>query len=268
MKDSLPGFELDHEAPVDIVLQSALELMDAHIRERHGMSPHQTAVGLFDVRTSGLAMLRPDSEFYAASVAKLAILLAFFQIRAEETATLDSQTQHELGLMIKTSSNELAAKFSRLLGLKQIQQVLDRYHFYDAQRGGGLWVGKHYGENGERIGSLAGDHSHAATVRQLLRFYLLLEQDRLVSPEASARMRQIFASPEIPHDDIKFVRGLNGRDVSLLRKWGSWEDWLHDTAIITGPGRHYILAGLTRHSRGDDYLVALAQTVDDLMIRR
>src|SRR6185437_11974633 len=181
--------------------------------------------------------------------------------------TLDSVTQHELGLMTKVSSNEMAAKFSRLLGLKQIQQVLDSYHLYDSQRGGGLWVGKHYGETGERIGSPVGDNSHAATVRQLLRFYLLLEQNRFVSPEASAKMREIFASPEIPHDDIKFVKALNGRGVSLLRKWGSWEEWLHDTAIITGPERHYILAALTHHSRGDDYLVALAEAVDDLMLR-
>jgi len=171
-------------------------------------------------------------------------------------------------MMIKVSSNEMAAKFSRLLGLREIQQVLDACHFYDSRRGGGIWVGKHYGESGERFGSPVADNSHGATVRQLLRFYLLLEQGRLVSPEASAKIRDIFASPEIPHDDIKFVKALAGRDVALLRKWGSWEDWLHDTAIITGPGRHYILVALTHHPRGDDYLVALAGAVDDLMTRR
>ncbi|HXS67521.1 MAG TPA: serine hydrolase [Candidatus Polarisedimenticolia bacterium] len=258
---------MDYDTPVDPILQNQLESMDVKIRDGLGMSPLQTAVGLFDARTSRLAMLRSDSEYYAASVAKIGILLAFFQLRPRETATLDSVTQHELGLMTKVSSNEMAAKFSRLLGLKQIQQVLDSYHLYDSQRGGGLWVGKHYGETGERIGSPVGDNSHAATVRQLLRFYLLLEQNRFVSPEASAKMREIFASPEIPHDDIKFVKALNGRGVSLLRKWGSWEEWLHDTAIITGPERHYILAALTHHSRGDDYLVALAEAVDDLMLR-
>jgi len=46
---------------------------------------------------------------------------------------------------------------------------------------------------------------------------------------------------------------------------GSWEDWLHDTAIITGPDRKYILIGLTHHPRGDDYLVDLAAALDDLM---
>jgi len=268
MKESFPNFELGHDTQVEPILQKQLESIDASIRETHGITFSQTAVGLFDARTSRLAMLRPDTEFYGASVPKVAILLAFFQLRPEEVANLDSTTQHELGLMIKASSNELAAKYSRLLGLKQIQQVLASYHLYDAQHGGGIWVGKHYGETGERIGSPVGDNSHATTVRQLLRFYLLLEQGRLVSPEASEKMRDIFASPEIPHDDNKFVRALNGRGVALLRKSGWWEDWLHDTAIITGPQRHYILVALTKHPRGDDYLVALAVAVDELMIRR
>lgn len=266
MKESFPNFELDYDTPVDSMLQSQLESVDARLRDAYRMSPSQTAVGLFDARTARLAMLRPDTEHYGASVPKIGILLAFFQLRSAETAAMDPTTQHELSLMIKASSNEMAAKFSRLLGLKQIQQVLDSYHLYDAQRGGGIWVGKHYGEDGgERIGSPAGGNSHGSTVRQLLRFYLLLEQDRLVSPAACARMREIFASPDIPHDDIKFVKGLKGREVSLLRKWGSWEEWLHDSAIMTGPGRHYVLAALTHHSRGDDYLAALAAAVDDLI---
>ena len=212
-------------------------------------------------------MIHPDRVEYAASVAKIGILLAYFQLHPDAARQLDPQTRHELGLMAKASSNEMAAKFSRELGLKQIQRVLDGYHFYDANRGGGLWVGRHYGKSDERYGDPVGDHSHAATVRQLLRFYLLLEQGRLVSPEASRTMREIFLSPDIPHDDIKFTKALASRpSVQVLRKWGSWENWLHDTAIITGPGRHYILVALTQHPRGDEYLEALARAVDDLMI--
>jgi TonB family protein len=92
---------------------------------------------------------------------------------------------------------------------------------------------------------------------------LLLEQGRLVSSAASASMRAVFESPEIPHDPIKFVKGLEGRNVQLIRKWGSWENWLHDTAVVTSPERHYILVALTRHPRGDEYLAALAAAVDD-----
>jgi beta-lactamase class A len=267
MKKSFQDYELGHETPVDPALQNELETADAHLRAHYGLTPGQTAVGLFDALTLRLAMLRPDCEYYAASVPKIGILLAYFQLRRAESAKLDATTRRELGLMIKVSSNELAAKFSRQLGLRHIQEVLDSHHFYDAQRGGGIWAGKHYGEDGERFGSPVGDHSHAATVRQLLRFYLLLEQGRLVSPEASAQMREIFASPEIPHDDNKFVKGLSGRKVTILRKSGSWEDWLHDTAMVAGPGRHYILVALTRHPRGDDYLEALAEAVDDLMTK-
>jgi beta-lactamase class A len=129
-------------------------------------------------------------------------------------------------------------------------------------------VGKHYGKGGERIGDPVADHSHAATVRQLLRFYLLLYQGRLISPDASRVMREIFASPDIPHDPHKFVKGLAGREVQVLRKWGSWENYLHDSALVTGPGRSYILVGLTHHPKGDDYLENLAPQVDDLLSRR
>jgi beta-lactamase class A len=212
-------------------------------------------------------MLRPDQEDYAASVPKVGILLAWFQLHPAAATNLDTATEHELGLMIKVSSNEMASKFSHQLGLKQIREVLDSYHFYDASRGGGIWVGKHYGVDTERVGSPVGDNSHAATVRQLLRFYVLLEQGRLVSREASAKMREIFASPDIPHENNKFVQGLAGRDVQILRKSGTWEDWLHDTAVISGPDRCYILVAMTHHLRGDDYLVDLALAVDDLMIR-
>ena len=167
--------------------------------------------------------------------------------------------------MIKASDNETASKFSQEMGLMRIQDVLNLYHFYDTNRSGGIWVGKHYGQDGERYGDPIGDHSHAATVRQLLRFFLMLEQGKLVSPAASKRMREILDSPEIPHDNIKFVKGLAGRELQIRRKWGSWEDWLHDAAVVSGCGRHYILVGLTKHRRGDEYLVALAQRVDELL---
>jgi beta-lactamase class A len=267
MNLGLQSYVLDYNTPVDPRLQASLEKIDAGLRVGYMMAPGQTAVGLLDLRTMRLAAIHPDREEYAASVVKIGILLAYFQMHPSATSNLDAPTRHELALMIKASSDEWAAKFSQELGLRQIQQVLGSYHFYHAKRGGGLWVGKHYGQDTERIGSPVGDHSHAATVRQLLRFYLLLEQGKLVSPAASKAMLEIFASPEVPGDNIKFVKALAGRGVHILRKWGSWQDWLHDTAIIHGPDRHYILVALTHHAKGDDYLTDLAVTVDDLLTR-
>lgn len=259
-------FALGFETAVDAGLQARLEAIDAQLRAKWGMTEAQTAVGVLDLAMVRLAMVRSDAIDYAASVPKIGILLAWFQEHPEATTNLPAEMRRDLGLMIKQSDNAVAARLSQEIGLKRVQAVLDAHGLYDAKRGGGIWVGKHYGKGTERYVDPVGGHSHAATVRQLLRFYLLLEQGRLVSTEASARMREIFASPDIAHRDDKFVRGLAGRAVEVRRKAGWWEKWAHDTAVVTGGGRHYILVALTRHERGDDYLEALAAAVDDVLV--
>lgn len=261
----IADFRLDYDTPPDPELQKRLEQIDLKLREQLGMSADDAAVGVIDLVRRRVAMIHPDRIEYAASVPKIGILLAYFETNPQAATKLDPTTRHELGLMAKASSNEMASKFSHEIGLREIQQVLDRYGLYDKSRGGGIWVGKHYGKDKERYGDPVADHSHAATVRQLLRWWLLLEQGKLVSPEACKTMKEILASPDIPADDIKFVKGLSGRDVRVLRKWGTWKDWRHDTASVSGTDRRYILVALTHHARGDDYLEALAPAVDDLM---
>ena len=267
------NYTLDYTSPTDPALQSKLEALDKDLRAKFDMTTEQAAVGVLDLTALKLAMIHPDRIEYAASVPKIGILLAYFQLHPDAATKLDPTIEHELGLMAKASNNQMASKFSRAMGLKKVQEVLDQYHFYDKDHGGGIWVGKHYGKDSERYGDPIGDHSHAATVRQLLRYFLMLEQGKLVSPEASKRMREIFASPDIPHDDIKFVKGLKGRDVQIIRKWGSWQDWYHDCAVVTDRqsspqadgARHYIIVAMTKHPKGDDYLEALAPAVDDLL---
>lgn len=260
-------FVLGFDTPVDPNLQKELERIDGEIRKELAMTPEQAAAGVLDLRTGRLAMIHPDRIEYAASVPKVGILLAYFELHPEAAKNLDYTTRYELALMAKVSSNEMAAKYSQQMGLKRIQEVINKYGLYDKDHGGGIWVGKHYGKGGERYGDPVGDHSHAATVRQLMRFWLLLDQGKLVSPEACATMKELFASPRIPHDPIKFVKGLEGIDATILRKWGSWEEWLHDSALVTGPGRHYILVGMTKHAKGDTYLEWLAARVDELLKR-
>jgi beta-lactamase class A len=266
MNPEFDRYVLDCDTATDPWLQAGLETIDSGLRVQCDMTTEQAAVGVLDLKTLRLAMIHSDRIEYAASISKIGILLAYFQLHLEAATNLDLRTHHELGLMAKASSEEMASQFSRELGLREIQTVLNSYRFYDANRGGGIWVGRHYGKDGERYGDPVADHSHAATVRQLLRYFLMLEQGLLVSPAASKLMREIFASPDIPHDSIKFVAGLAGRDVQIIRKWGTWENWRHDCAVITGPDRHYILAALTNHPKGDEYLAGLARAVDDLMI--
>lgn len=257
---------LDYDTPIDAALQSKLDAIHTRLRTQFGIADAQAACGVMDLLTGRLALIHPDRVEYAASTAKVGILYAYFATHPDAADRLDPTVRHELGDMAKASSNDMAAKYSQLIGLERIQQLLNEAGFYDAKRGGGIWVGKHYGIAKPRVGDPVGDNSHAATVRQLMRFFVLLEQGQLLSPQASRAMRDIFASPDIPHDDIKFVKALRDRPgVEILRKWGSWEDWLHDSAVITAPGRHYVLVALTKHPKGDDYLVELARAVDDVM---
>ena len=264
--EALEKVVLDYDTPVDAALQGKVGGLDVRLREKFGMTLEHTAVGVMDLKTGRLALLRPDREEYAASLAKIGILLAYFDAHPEAAERIDPTAERELGEMAKVSSNEMAAKYSHELGLKNIQKVLsEKYGFYDVKHGGGLWVGKHYGKGTERYGSPVGDNSHAATVRQVMRFFVMLEQGKLVSPAASKEMRKIFESPALKHDDIKFVKGLAGRDVQIIRKWGTWEDWRHDAAVVTGGGRHYVIVALTRHPKGDEHLEELVRGVDDLL---
>lgn len=268
--DDAPWVSLDIgvDSIGDEALTLALARLDTALRRNFDIEGEQTAVGLLDMTAGRLAMLRADTQYYAASVPKIAILLTYFQTHPQAADALDDTTRDELGRMIKVSSNEMAAKYSKLLGLDTIADVLTSptYKFYDPLHGGGIWVGKHYGPSDERNGDPLADDSHAATVRQLLRYYLMLEQGRLVSPEASKTMRQVFESPQIDHLQSKFVLGLKGRDVQVIRKSGTWSQWFADTAVVKGDGRYYILVGLTHHERGETYLTGLARSVDDWAI--
>src|SRR5258706_1053764 len=133
-------FVLDYDTPTDHRLQKRIENIDARLRAKYGMSTDQTAVGVLDLNRLRLAMIHPDRIEYAASVAKIGILLAYFQLHPDTATQMDAQTQHELGLMIKASSNEMAAKFSREMGLREIQEGLNAGAFYEPSRGRRLWA--------------------------------------------------------------------------------------------------------------------------------
>jgi beta-lactamase class A len=264
---SVEAYDIEGGAPLDAVLQSGLEKADAELGAELGIPAADRACGVLDLSGPRLALVRPDAMFYGASVPKLCILLGYFETHPEAAESLDPEVERELGLMIKRSSNEIAAKYSQLIGLERLQAIVqsDRHRLYDPERGGGLWCGKHYGVDAPRRGDPLRDLSHAATVRQCLRFYLLLEQGRLVNPAASRRMREVFASPLLEFHDDAFVAGLKGRDVAVLRKNGLWEDWHLDTARVEHAGRVYLLAAMAHHPRGREYLARLAAAVDDLV---
>src|SRR5580704_4733396 len=90
MNTKLQNYTLNYETPVDPSLQTQLESIDSTLRAKYGMTTDQTAVGLLDLQSLRLAMVRPDYELYAASVAKIGIMLAYFQLHPEAATNLDA----------------------------------------------------------------------------------------------------------------------------------------------------------------------------------
>ncbi len=262
----LQSYRLTYDTPLDPDLQAELEAFDRSVGDELGIPPAERAFGVLDLADFRVAMIQPDAMFYAASVPKICIVMAYFDTHPEALTDLDPDVERELQLVIKRSDNELAAKYSQLVGLDKIQEMLQsrRYGFYDEEHGG-FWCGKHYGIAQPRMGDPVHDHSHAATVRQCLRYYLMLEQGRLVSAAACAKLKQIFAAPRLEFHNDRFVRGLNGRDVTIIRKSGLWEDWHLDTARVQHGERVYLLAGMVRHPKGEEYLAEMAAAVDEVL---
>ncbi len=263
----LQSFRLPHDVALDAELQTELEALESRIAEDLNIPPAARAFGVLDLSDLRVAMIRPDEMFYGASVPKICIVMAYFATHPEAVENLDPEVERELKLIIKRSDNELAAKYGKIVGLDAIQEMLQsrQYRFYDKEHGGGFWCGKHYGIAEPRMGDPVHDHSHGVTVRQCLRYYLMMEQGRLVNAQVCARLKEIFAAPELEFHDKDFVRGLAGRDVKILRKGGLWEDWHLDTARIQHGRRAYILAGMVHHPNGEQYLAQMAAAVDDLL---
>src|SRR5437763_17090473 len=81
--NSFANYKLSYVSATDPGLQLKLEAIDSDLRSQYGMTTNQTAVGILDLKRLRLAMLHPDREEYAASVAKIGILLAWFQTHPE-----------------------------------------------------------------------------------------------------------------------------------------------------------------------------------------
>jgi hypothetical protein len=131
-------FVLGFQTPLTPALQAAFEAEEASVRKRFDINSNQAAAGLLDLRRCQWAAVRPDWMTYGASVPKIGILLAYFELRPEAVAGLEPQRRHELGLMIKISSNEMAAKYSQELGLCKFRKCSAEWTFTTNIMGAGF----------------------------------------------------------------------------------------------------------------------------------
>ncbi|MDA0745214.1 MAG: serine hydrolase [bacterium] len=229
------------------------------------------AVGLVDLtnpEAPRFARMNGSTMMYAASLPKIAILLAAFQAIEDGRLKETPEVLRDMNLMIRKSSNTAATKMiERAGGLEKIEEVLrdPRYELYDQNQGGGLWVGKPYAKSGRRHADPLKGISHGASVTQVCRYYYLLATGRLINPERSLQMLKILSDPGIHH---KFVHTLEevAPQARLYRKSGTWRQWHSDSVLVWGTQwRRYILVGLVEDPRGGLILENLVKAAEEVL---
>jgi len=227
-------------------------------------------VGLVDIsnpRNVKYARVNGNVMMYAASLPKIAVLLAAMDAFEKGEIKETESIKEDLRIMISKSDNAAATRMIDLLGYEKIENVLTdpKYDLYDEEYGGGLWVGKRYAKTGEKNPDPLLGLSHAATVTQVCRFYYLMAFGRLVSHERSAEMLELMADPELHH---KFVNTLDelAPNAKFFRKSGSWKNWHSDSILVWGPKwRRYILVGLIEDYKGEEILRNVVPVVEEVL---
>jgi len=250
-------------------LQARLE---AAVKE-NGLKPYVdeellslVIVDITDAHKPRVAELGGDRMVYAASLPKIAILLgAFVQIERKQLE-LDEELLDDMTDMIRYSSNAAATRVLERVGRENLLAILQssRFQLYDAEHGGGLWVGKDYAKKGAYQRDPIKNLSHSATAMQAARFYYLLDTNRLVGEELTITMKNILSKPGISH---KFVRGLQSiPDAEIYRKSGSWGEYHADSALVESNGHKFIIVGLAKHPQGGQWLAKIAESLHDLVV--
>ena len=256
---------------VDPELQKALEDRIAQNPEwARLVGRKQMAIGVVDLSgdVPRFARVNGNQMMYAASLPKIAILLAAY-VSFEDGSLEETVEVHEdLANMIRVSSNSAATRLIDRVGMKKIQAVLrdPEFGFYDEKRGGGLWVGKRYASSGPRVGDPMHGISHGATATQVCRFFYLLATGRLISPERSAMMLEDLVDPRLHH---KFVSQIEERapTARIFRKSGTWKQWHSDAILVQGSvWRDYILVGLVESPNGEMILRQVLPAIEELIV--
>jgi beta-lactamase class A len=267
-RSPLPGDSLvPLQSLYDPTLQAELvRHINANDHWKQLVSEKKMAVGLVDLRDRSkmkFARINGDEMMYAASLPKIAILLASMDALEKKELPESQEILGDLKIMISRSDNEASTRMIDRLGYEKIESVLcdPKYKLYDKACGGGLWVGKRYAADGRRYPDPLKNLSHAASATQVCRFYYMLINGKLVNYKRSKQMLDIMVDPALHH---KFVNTLDTKTprAKLFRKSGSWENFHSDSILVWGPRRRYILVGLVEDPEGEQILRDLVNVVE------
>ena len=223
-------------------------------------------VDLSDLNNIKFAGLNEDHMMYAASLPKIAVLLAVMRGIHDGEITDSEAIRNDLKLMISKSSNAAATRMIDLVGFEKIEEVLRHadHQFYDEESGGGLWVGKRYAKSGKRHPDPVKGLSHGATASMVCSFYYQLAIGKLIDSERSAEMLEILKDPALHH---KFVNTLKriAPEVSIYRKSGSWKQYHADSALVWGKDRKYIIVALVEDTSGESIIRNLVVPLEKVL---
>jgi len=254
----------------DVGLQNLLDKSLNDLNLSSILDKNKLSVTLVDITNMDqpvMAHVNGANSYYAASLPKLAILLAVFEEAHQGNLKLDQSIRHSLETMIRDSSNSDATKLYELVGPARIEEILrsDRYQLYDEKTGGGLWVGKPYAKMNTWKRDPLANLSHAASGVQVARFYYMLERGELASSEYSKQMKDILAASSINH---KFVKGMNSHrpKAQMYRKSGTWRNFHSDSALVErSDGRTYIAVCLAELDNGSSVLQQVIVNLDKVI---
>jgi beta-lactamase class A len=219
-----------------------------------------------DLKAPKVAWYKPETMYYAASLPKIAIVLGVLTQVDQGRLTLGPAMENKLVGMIRHSSNPYATELLRLVGIKQLADILRDPKYgalYDPEYGGGLWVGRAYGKGGVRIGDPLNNISHGASAMQAARFYYGAITGTIIKAKYRPLLAKIFGDPAINH---KFVKGLAGReDVEIYRKSGTWRDYHADSGVVVHEDYTYIVVYIEHHPDAGNKAVKGIRIVDDVM---
>jgi beta-lactamase class A len=221
-------------------------------------------VDISDLEEPRVAEWNGDLTLYAASLPKIAILVAAFVKIERGELEFSDELRDQMTQMVRKSSNPATNQVLEQVGFETVAEVVqsERYRFYDSERGGGLWVGKDYGGGKNWKRDPLHGLSHAASAMAVARLYYLLVTDRLVAPEYKDAFMEILSNPKLGH---KIVGGLKEKnpDAKIFRKSGTWRDFHADSGIIIDPKNYsYILVVVAKDESGEERLRLFAQAVD------
>jgi beta-lactamase class A len=257
----------------DHQLQNSLRDAVLRLGLQQPLAEHRLALALIDVTDQArprYAGLNDSDMLYAASLPKIAILLAGFEAIREGLLSYTPQVRDMLGRMVRFSSNTDASRAVHAVGFDYIARVLTspKYKLYDPLVNGGLWIGKAYGgPNDYWKRDPLHNLSHGATALQVARFFLMLDRGELVSPQYSAEMKKLMSEPGIHHKFVKGLERLPGYR-EIYRKSGTWKDSHCDAALVEADGKRYIAVALMKDPKGGEALPKLIVEMDKLIPRR